>query len=308
MLAIKFLVATLVAVLQFVPAQAPISGRSTIQGVVVDAGTGEVLPQAVVQLADREFETTSRLDPARRSVAAVTDDRGRFVLVDVEAGDHHLAISRNGYVRMEYGSLAPGQPGTPFSLSLGETLDVTFQMQRAARIAGRIYDEQGRPMVGAEVTAVQVSGDPDVRSPLNVLASTKTNDLGEYRLFWLTPGDYLVSARRRAMASVADDPHSFFGPQRSRNIPPNRDYQPLFFPGTADYNDARTITLGAGDTVTGIDIRLSRYGTFPEIGVASPNPDPGSGKPAPPAAVVAGRQEDDALYFSHTTTRARKVR
>ncbi len=308
MLAIEFLVVTLVAVLQSLPAQAPISDGSTIRGVVVDARTGEALPQAVVQLADREFGTMSRFDPARRSVAAVTDDGGRFVLVDVEAGEHHLVIARNGYVRTEYGSLAPGQPGTPLMLSPGETLDVTFQMQRAARIAGRIYDEQGRPMVGARVTAVQVSGDPDARSPLNILASTKANDLGEYRLFWLTPGDYLVSARRGAMASVADDPQSFFGPARSRNIPPNRDYPPLFFPGTTDYSDARTITLGAGDTVTGIDIRLSRSVAFPEIGAASPTANPGSGKPAPPVAVVAGRRENDALYFSDTTTRARKAR
>jgi len=67
-------------------------------------------------------------------------------------------------------------------------------------------------------------------------AST-TNDLGEFRLSSLPPGDYYVLTTFRP------------GWQLARGA---RDYAPGFYPGTADLGAARVITVAAGRTVSGI--------------------------------------------------------
>src|SRR4029078_9376651 len=70
------------------------------------------------------------------------------------------------------------------SLSAGDELhDIKFRMQRAGVITGRVVYADGAPFSGAELIAHRGVSDE---------GRTTTNDLGEYRVANLLPGDYSV--------------------------------------------------------------------------------------------------------------------
>src|SRR5262249_42764929 len=71
--------------------------------------------------------------------------------------------------------------------------DLTIVMTPTAAISGRIYDGFGKPVIGAKVRAIK-SVYQQGSGTLTEIQSTVTDDLNEYRLFWLSPGRYFVSA------------------------------------------------------------------------------------------------------------------
>ncbi len=232
------------------------SETATVRGVVVDGVTGRGLPRAAVQITDQRVDALNGLHPTHRNATTLTDNGGRFEVADLPAGPHYVTISRNGYVRMEYGGAASGRPGLPLTLAPGETRELTFTLEPAARLAGRVADEQGRPVVGAEVAAVRAGYDAEGREYLDAVARTETNDLGEYRLFWLEPGKYLVAVRSDEAVFSAADRWNPDGPARSPNVPPARNYLTHYYPGTPSRAAAESLRLAPGDTVTGVNVRL----------------------------------------------------
>ena len=63
-----------------------------------------------------------------------------------------------------------------------------------AAIAGRVYDRYGDPVGNANVQALKYVWQ-DGKRLLTAVQTVRTNDLGEYRLFWMQPGQYVVSGR-----------------------------------------------------------------------------------------------------------------
>jgi len=82
--------------------------------------------------------------------------------------------------------------------------DVVISMVPTATITGRVYDEEGEPIVGATVRALQYTYD-DGQRIMRPVQSAETNDLGEYRLYWLDPGEYQVAATFEARFRNAED-------------------------------------------------------------------------------------------------------
>src|SRR5207253_7954192 len=120
---------------------------------------------------------------ARALHATTTESNGRFVIPSVRPGRYRLAISRPGYVSRTLSvAVAPGQ-----------VEEVQALLTPTAAISGRVYGERGEPLGNIEVSASRASY-PDGRRVLTAVQSTRTDDRGEYRLFWLPPGRYFVSA------------------------------------------------------------------------------------------------------------------
>src|SRR5205809_6605362 len=71
---------------------------------------------------------------------------------------------------------------------------VLLAMPPTGSIAGRVYDKNGEPLGNAEVMAMRQVY-KDGRRTLTIVQTVATNDRGEYRLFWLAPGRYYVSAK-----------------------------------------------------------------------------------------------------------------
>jgi hypothetical protein len=106
-----------------------------------------------------------------------TNERGSFRVADLPAGRYGYRVERTGYIAAE--PMTDNLAGT-ISLSAGDELrNTNFRMQRAGVITGRVVYADGEPFSGATLTTRQGG-------------RATTNDLGEYRIANLSPGDYSV--------------------------------------------------------------------------------------------------------------------
>jgi hypothetical protein len=161
--------------------------RGTISGYIVKMGAGDPVSKAIV--------TLSAFNGGRaQSYTATTTTGGQFAFQNLEPGQYRLSATRSGYVRMEYGARTPNKQGLPITVNPGQKIaDVVLQLMPAGTISGRVYDRDGEPMANVNVEALKYSYQEGQRI-MNVVQTARTNDLGEYRLFWLQPGSYFVSA------------------------------------------------------------------------------------------------------------------
>ena len=183
-------------------AQAP---EAAIEGVVVRAGTSEPLSKATVELRRAEGNGT-------HSYVTTTGSDGRFFLRNVQPGQYRLVATRDAYVRAEYGQRGPNAAGSPITVTAGQQMrNVQMAMTPTGTIYGRVYDRAGRPAVNATVQALRSSYQEGRRVP-KLVQSTLTNDLGEYRLFWLAPGFYYINATPSTAGSNDQVPQPITNP------------------------------------------------------------------------------------------------
>jgi Carboxypeptidase regulatory-like domain len=168
------------------PPSHPKAEDSSVSGTVVRLAGGEPLKGASVQLQD--------LENRAQTTSTVTDAGGRFEMQGIDPGRYRLSVSRNGFVRQEYGQRKPEDPGTVLSLRAGQNLkDLLFRLIPSAVIAGRVMNEDGEPLPWVQVSALREVYSRGKKS-LSSQTTVPTNDLGEYRLFDLRPGRYFVRA------------------------------------------------------------------------------------------------------------------
>ncbi|HZI50469.1 MAG TPA: carboxypeptidase-like regulatory domain-containing protein, partial [Terriglobia bacterium] len=106
-------------------------------------------------------------------------------------------------------------------------------------ISGRITDPTGKPVAGATVQAYRVEYRPLGRT-MKFAKSTLTNDLGEYRLFWLPYGFYTVAAGNSKYLS---EPWAE-SLRTSPNAPePDLGFPLQFYPGVENPGDARLVRV-----------------------------------------------------------------
>jgi hypothetical protein len=175
--------------------------------------------------------------PAR---VVLTDARGAFKIDALPAGDYLVAALRTGYV-LPHVVGGPAQ-GVAVRVDNGESRGgLALALQRAGIIPGRLLDEDGTPLAGAEVEAHSlrvVTG-----QPLSPTASARTDDRGEFRLTGLPPGQYFVVARDPAFSNVADES----GVLR---------YAPTYHPGVLSVAEAQPVSVIAGQDAPRIEFRL----------------------------------------------------
>lgn len=246
----------------------PRAGTSSITGVVV-SNDAEARPLRRVVVA-----LTTNAVPLQR--AALTDDAGRFVFMGIGAGTYTLQASRTGYVTTYYGSKRPGRgPGIPVAVAEGQNVSgLTLKMLKGAVISGVVRMPAGKPVAELTVFAsaiTTVNGQRQIDNSAALVRSATSNDRGEYRIFGLPPGDYVVQVstpssstdlRRMTASDVASaeallraDAGSPAGPPSAPG--PSVGFAPIFFPSTPDINAAEVIPLGAGQERSGIDLTMA---------------------------------------------------
>lgn len=222
--------------------------RCTLEGQVVKAGSGEPLKKTRVVLRKAE----GRDQP----YSTLSDAGGRFVLKDVEPGRYRLLVGRNGYVRQEYGQRQPNSPGTILTLVPGQRLrDLVFKLVPAAVIAGRVYDEDGEPVPGARMEALQYRYIEN-RRQLTPMRFATTNDRGEYRLYGLAPGRYYISASYSPSTAWGMMGLGGGWGEATREAAGEEGYAPTYYPGTNDPARATSMEVRQGDEIGGVDIFL----------------------------------------------------
>ena len=263
--------------------QAPAAaGTASVSGQVLEDGSGIPVQDADVTLApiqSRPFAGSpwERVEPLRLR----TDREGRFHVRELAPGRYHIAVQKNGYAN----PFGPS-PLTVVELAAGEDHAVTLSLQRGAAIVGRVLDEAGEPLMNLRVMAMRqppsgVRYAPTSRPALVPAGSGgQTNDLGEFRLFGLPPGDYYVQAAP--------------GPEPGRSLSPRaRTLVPTYFPDTTDPAAAQVINLGAGQTSDAIIIRVADAPAFQVSGIVVDE----TGRPVANATVRLDSDPADGLTF-----------
>ena len=134
--------------------------------------------------------------PAAQSV--VTDPRGQFEFARLPAGRYTVSATKAAYVASIYGATHPGRPGIPVVLLPGARVSgLALSMIRGGVISGIVRRSSREPFAGVAITTWRTSRD----GRWSKVASTVTDNRGEYRMAGLVPGDYVVGALPRSFGS-----------------------------------------------------------------------------------------------------------
>jgi hypothetical protein len=164
-----------------------------------------------------------------------TDSSGRFIFANVEAGSYRIAAARNGYVRQEYGQRLLGGQGRILTLDAGQTIkEIAFQLLPAGNLSGVVKDPAGEPLAGCQVQLLKVGYTQAGQRIFQAVGSDRTNDRGEYRVYWVTPGRYYLSVNPAASAHAS----VILIGSSSPNETVERPYPTTFYPGTIDVTQA----------------------------------------------------------------------
>jgi len=206
---------------------------SSIAGTVIKEPGSQPLKKVLVQVvAENQKEGGN--------YTASSDADGHFHIENVVPGRYRIFIERTGFVGVNGHGLKSDT--NVFTVQAGQSVeDLVFRMLPTAVISGRITDEDGDPMSGVRVVAQKKKPGKSTRESVGTEA---TNDLGEYRLAGLFPGQYWIVAmppvdfrdyEKQEKSSSAVEPQ------------PDTRYVNTYYPGTYDAVQASAVTLKAGD-------------------------------------------------------------
>jgi protocatechuate 3,4-dioxygenase beta subunit len=180
-------------------------------------------------------------DEEENSYTTLTDAEGHFKIEAIKPGHYNVRIERNGF--LEAGKHRGRYHSQALTLKLGQELnDLVYRMQPAAVIAGKIVDAEGDPVAGA-IIYVTRSGS-GARSNVPFGGYQRTNDLGEYRIFDLPPGRYLILAHPLPVPATPSAEIENAASSKTETV-----YVPTYYPGVMDKSQATAIELHAGDQV-----------------------------------------------------------
>lgn len=145
--------------------------NSEIFGRVVDAETREAVRRAAIKV----FTSKDQWDQ-------ITDGEGRFRFSGLARGEYGLAVHRDGYTDRAY---------TVERSDFDQQKELPIELHPQGLITGRAADSLGQPLQGAQIQALSAR---TRGGEIDVVNSTVTNDLGEYRLSGLDPGTYRLRA------------------------------------------------------------------------------------------------------------------
>jgi hypothetical protein len=228
---------------------------AAISGQVIAGDTGRPLQRAQVRLVQIETSTVTVNAPLEHRGTA-TDAGGRYEFKNLPAGRYLIGASKGAaYLRMSWGQRSPNGFGKPLGVLAGDSVEhVDFTLTRGGVITGRIVDEAGEPLQDLQVTAMreQIIRGTRQLQPAN---QATTNDIGEFRIFGLAPGQYYVQAVWRRL-----DPGASASPDRTG-------YPVTFFPGTTSEAEAQRVTVAAGQTIDDLAMALSPIKTVRVDGI-----------------------------------------
>jgi protocatechuate 3,4-dioxygenase beta subunit len=195
----------------------------------VNEVTHEPIPHAKVTLAATSGKSGI--------YTTLTDNAGVFWIDRIPPGTYQAMVDRAGFLHAAHLSGSPRQlPALVVLKSEHELRDIVLEATPGSVITGRVLDQDGDPAPEVHVQAMQSRSALGKRQ-LQIVAMSKTDDLGEYRLYGLSHGQYYVSATRTFVEANA--------PERSATT---------FFPNAVDFSAATPIAVNDATQIGGIDV------------------------------------------------------
>ena len=242
------------------------TGTALIRGRVINATTGMPVRRASIQ-ATVSGDQGGRGEPPRNET---TDDNGSFAFRNLPAGRWTLRASKSGYVEQQFGQRSAFASVDPITLAEGQQFVADFRLWRGGAFSGRIVDEFGDPIAGANVTALRYQVTTLGVRTTRTGTSVASDDTGAYRVYGLPPGQYYISvndpsAARIVVFASGDDSSAGFRIDADSLIAPDgafianterASYAPTYYPGTATLADAQRLTLRLGEEQSGINMSI----------------------------------------------------
>jgi len=214
------------------------TGKASIEGSVVDAITHEPVKKAIV------------ITNAGAGLSAVTDASGHFAFRQLPAGKYNIEANSEKYPLSQFSFEA--WPFLFISLAADEQKqDITLLLTPGASVRGRIVDDDGNPMPGCNVTAMQLR-DMGMGRTQQPSGSSQSDEKGEYRISNLPGGKYYVQARCFKTIPL---PHAFVRRDAIMDVP-KLSYAPLFYSGAAEPMSAAKVQATPGADISGIDFKM----------------------------------------------------
>jgi protocatechuate 3,4-dioxygenase beta subunit len=219
-----------------------------------------------------------------------TDAEGRYEFADVAEGRYTVTAGKGGYVTLQYGQRRAFEPGRQVAVADGQDLaQVDIALPRGSVITGRITDEFGEPIAGAQVEVRRYQYTPGGQRTLTFAGGgsgfIQTDDRGEFRAYGLMPGEYVVSGTvRQPFAAQANATDATEG------------YAPTYYPGTPNPAEAELLTLGlAQETSIQLTLQAARMARISGTVTDS------QGKPLRDGRVMARSASGDAVMVSRSS-------
>lgn len=218
--------------------------KASLAGTLTKYGSGEPIRNAEISVSRSSDTTQVTLgindSSDSQQITVVTDRSGHFQFPSLAPGDYSLVVHKNGFHGFRGPNSHTWQEFLNVTLTPGQAMtDLALEMQPGAVIAGKVTDEEGEPMAYVQVGALKWVYASHRRQLRPVGAST-TDDQGNYRIFSLEPGSYIVRASTAAETGGS-----------------KLHYAPDYYPDTTSPLQASPITLRPGDEQEA-DFRLTR--------------------------------------------------
>jgi len=172
---------------------------------------------------------------------AITGRNGAFEFGRLQAGRYEIQP-------MPLDESAPfiaPSAGRIVELAPGQVVErVEVPLTRGGVIAGRVTDADGTPLTRVSVCALAIASSSAGRVR-QYPAASPTDDLGQFRIFGLPDGQFLVSAEA-GMSNYAAPGSSV----------PAETLVPTFYPSTTSEEDSRAVRVRSGAETPPVEIRM----------------------------------------------------
>ncbi|HEY7292776.1 MAG TPA: carboxypeptidase-like regulatory domain-containing protein [Vicinamibacterales bacterium] len=235
MFTILHIALSLVVAMQGTGAPAQPAGTCVIHGHVTAADSGQPLRKAQVRLSSTE---------TRDSRLATTDGDGAYEFKDVPPGRYQVYASKGSYVGLSYGQNRSTDAPKPLQLLDRQSVDrLDFALPLGAVVTGKVIDEYGEPAPEITVSLERYQFVQGQRRLTPAGRQATTNDIGEFRLFGISPGQYYLVARwsqNFGNASTGD----------------RTAYAPTYYPNVTNVEEAQRVTLVAAQQLNDVAMML----------------------------------------------------
>jgi protocatechuate 3,4-dioxygenase beta subunit len=247
------MIAALLAALSFSQTPAP-AATGRLSGRVTAEGNNAPVAGARVMVFPMMRTAMPPSGPMAVPPQAMTDQDGRFVFNSVAPGEYRIDVQKTGFASL----MDPSTRPRTYTVAAGQALDnISVVLQKGAVISGKVLDQKGEPVTDARVMALRritppgASTAPPRLIPAPMQGPQQTNDIGEYRVAGLPPGEYFLAASPRALGFAGPGAASTTG-----NGGGALTTTTTYYPGTADQAGAQAITVAAGAEVSNIVFTL----------------------------------------------------
>lgn len=216
--------------------QRPAVGTGRITGRVLAADTGAPLRRAQVRLSGQGLGSAQAIN---------TDAEGNFTFANLPAGSYRVMAQKVNFLAQTFGQKRVGVgPGKAVVLTDGQAAErIDFALTRAGVISGRVVDDVGEPVPSVSVQAIRPPAYDG--QPVRPMNSVQTDDLGQFRLHGLQPGEYIVGVSPRSLGMMGG----------AESID-RSGYAQTFFPGVSSMADAQRVQVQAGLETPNVSIGL----------------------------------------------------